>query len=305
MGFLEDVKERLNALRKRMIRVAQRRIKKKISFFCLFKDLLGIKKQYILKLSMEQNDTKETDNAKIKKLEEDLVEIGKKVKEEPVETQQPPKEASTPVLTQTSGKSKSVVYIALGLLLVSLIGLGAYYLGSQKTAKVAPTPTSTPISIAPTSTPDPTEGWVPYTSGLTGISFKHPADLEVKDVQGGININKWGPTQTAATELFDGWSLSFYKYATASSSLEYVNEKIAQIPDAQGDIELLSGPTQTTLGAYAAYTYTTRSLGDSTSIVLNMPTGDYILEAVYIVADPGSLNFQDVVDLILSTFEFI
>ena len=63
----------------------------------------------------------------------------------------PPPSPSPAPASPPTGKSKVLLWVGLGFLVLAVIGTGGYYLGSRQTT---PTPTPTPYpTVAPTSTP--------------------------------------------------------------------------------------------------------------------------------------------------------
>ena len=75
-------------------------------------------------------------------------------------------------------KGFGVIYILVGILVVTLIAGGAFYLGGQTTPKPVVTSSSQP-SISPDVSPAPTDAgettnWKTYTNTKYGFSFKYP-----------------------------------------------------------------------------------------------------------------------------------
>ena len=79
------------------------------------------------------------------------------------------------------GKSKKVLWLAIGFFILSLVIAGAYFLGRKGSLvqKVASIPTPSPILITPTPSPtaDPIVDWETYINTQYGFSIKHPKEL--------------------------------------------------------------------------------------------------------------------------------
>lgn len=126
---------------------------------------------------------------KLGQLEDELGNIEKKaVQEIPPQPNQPVQQPDTPqpitpVLSkdpkpQGLGRSKGILWIGVVLLVVALVGAGAYYLGSRRT--VPTTNLELASTQTPTPTPDPTANWKTYTSNRAGFSLKYPTSLPIE-----------------------------------------------------------------------------------------------------------------------------
>ncbi|MCK4588695.1 hypothetical protein KAT60_02670 [Candidatus Woesebacteria bacterium] len=116
---------------------------------------------------------------KIEKLEHEIKDIEKKaavpqstpLPSPPVESASPPPTPPQPVPSspplettpQGTGKSKVVLWVGIALLVLALVAVGAYYLGTRKTmpestSELYPTeiPTATPTTQPPSPSPQPT-----------------------------------------------------------------------------------------------------------------------------------------------------
>ena len=127
------------------------------------------------------------------------------------QTAQPVPEIQTPV-TQTiqatpnnsSSKTKYILLSVFILLIIFLVGGGAYLLGvnknssSQKNTNLiaatsAPSPTLTPVPTiqpSPTSSLNSTANWKTYTSTLEGLSFKYPNEWTLDKIDCVNNITQ-------------------------------------------------------------------------------------------------------------------
>jgi len=91
----------------------------------------------------------------------------------PVQTT-PPIQVPPPVIPPEVKKSSPLLIIAVVLVVVALISVAAYLIGTKfLSRKAVPTPTPV-ITLAPTATPDPTADWKIYKNSLENFSFKYP-----------------------------------------------------------------------------------------------------------------------------------
>lgn len=85
-----------------------------------------------------------------------------------------------PMPPPEKGKPKTILWVGLGLLVLAVTGIGAYYLIFRETTS---TPSPTPVSTqAPTSTPDPTANWETYINSEYKFSFKYPTDFSIEEM---------------------------------------------------------------------------------------------------------------------------
>lgn len=124
---------------------------------------------------------------KVEKLEHELEDIEKKAAvpqsapspSPPVEPASPPPASPQPVppsppmetAPQGTGKSKVVLWIGIALLVLALVAVGAYYLGTRKTipeptSELYPTevPTATPTIQPPSPQPTATSSAIPTST---------------------------------------------------------------------------------------------------------------------------------------------
>lgn len=77
-------------------------------------------------------------------------------------------------------KGFAPIYILIGILILGIIGGGAYYFGKSQVARSQPTqPTITPSPI-----PDETVNWKTYTNLQYGYSVKYPSSLNQSEISG-------------------------------------------------------------------------------------------------------------------------
>jgi hypothetical protein len=132
------------------------------------------------------------DKEKIEQLKKEMENIGNKsIQETSPQPSQPVQQPEAfdpppPVVPEAANsqglqKSKGILWIALFLLLLAVVGVGAYYLGSNKST-TKPDPTASPIQT-PVSKPDPTEDWNSYIDSTGYFTLKYPANV-------GVGLNK-------------------------------------------------------------------------------------------------------------------
>ena len=226
---------------------------------------------------------------------------------QPIQPQETPGVSSTPNVSKTS--PPKILIIGLILLFIALV-IGAVYLISQNKKPITEKPTTdeqvTTQSASDTTTKtitDSTLNWKTYTNKY--FSVKYPSDLISGGGESLLNISKWGPTQTEGTELFDGFAVNFILKEIPNTSPEEYAETLIAESESMGVSKITEGPTAIILNTYKGVTYTEEGLGTFKQIVLGSDDDSKIMVISYIVADPGNLGFQETVDQILSTFEFI
>jgi len=165
-----------------------------------------------------------------------------------------------------------------------------------------PTPTEQP-SDELTYEQDLMLDWKTYSTST--YLFKYPSDIELKEHGAStVALSKWGPTQKADTEFYDGISLIFNPREIPNTTLEdHIQEQVDGII-MLGLGEIMSGPDPITINNYSGLTYTTKGLGINKTIVVQADNGT-TMEITDSTVDPGNLGFVDTVNQILSTFEFL
>lgn len=269
------------------------------------------------------------DDSKLKELEKELQQLEKRAQGELNQQQEPQKSVSqepgelvpptptqeTPPQTKVSsmppqtaqvkpsktggsgGKkgAKSILWISLVILLLSLVGAAGYYLGTSK----APTPTPT-TQPTPTASPEgtTTAEWEIYESD-TGWSMRYPEDVEVTENRA-VSFMMFGPTQKEGTEFYDGISLTVRSGALGGLTLkEYVEDKVAEIEN-DAVSQVVSGPTPVTLSTYSGYRLTTTGLGTFDYYYLPLGETGY-LEIIDATIDPEKAGFEETVKMMLNS----
>lgn len=162
-----------------------------------------------------------------------------------------------------------------------------------QTSTLTPTPTDNEIALP--------EDWTKYEAER-GWSISHPKEFEVEDLENGINISKWGPTQKENTEFYDGISLTIRSQELAEEeTVEEVARNSLEEFENSPVYEDSSELTTMTLADRAAYTYSATSLG--TRRYYFVRANSYCLEIVDGTTDPTNQGFSDTVEEILSSLD--
>jgi len=143
------------------------------------------------------------------------------------------------------------------------------------------------------------------THSTSTYTFKYPPNVELKEMEASIAVlNKWGPTQKADTEFYDGISLRFQPFEIPQTTLkDYVQAQIGEIEMA-GIAKVISGPSPIAISNYSGLTYVTEGLGTFKTIVIQTDNGVMFMEITDSTVDPQNLGFVETVNQILSTFKF-
>lgn len=229
----------------------------------------------------------------------------------PQQNTPPPVQSPIPQpTTPPPQKNNAITIIGLVLMLISFLALAGYVFTHKETVmnKLLPDKTSISPTQAPTNSPTPTtteieSAWKTYSSPT--YQFKYPDSVQLKENEDSIiTISMSGPTQTEATELFDGFSVSFQTNETANQDLEsYINNLIDEI-NKEGVIKVIDGPSAINIGNYNGLTFTEEGLGTIKQNFLQSDDKTLVMQISVIVEDPGNLGFQETINQILSTFKF-
>lgn len=101
--------------------------------------------------------------------------------QQPEASDPPPPVVPEAASLQGLKKSKGILWISLALLLLAIVGVGAYYLGSHNV--FIPVSSPTPVQT-PTTTPDPTADWKTYINEEADFSFKYPSEVGIVSMPG-------------------------------------------------------------------------------------------------------------------------
>jgi len=206
--------------------------------------------------------------------------------------------------------SKLIIWIVLGVVLILIIGGGAYLFSSGKLSGLGKTPTPTPApALKPitTATPMPVEGagmedWNTFSKEGLGFTFMYPPELEYREYEDGSHsISKWGPTQTEGTEFFDGISMSFRSGDSEGLTLaEWVNKKYEELKE----VFETSSPEPAQIAGVSGYKMHVRGIVEGDYYYVSVGASSY-LEIIDASKDPTSAGFAQTVQLILSSVKLI
>lgn len=234
----------------------------------------------------------------------------------------------TPEPQQTKpNKGLMIGLAAFALIALGIAGVFAYqnYQLKQKTTPKkdmsVPTPVPTLIPLpspsvipSPTPTPQPeadhpldeTANWLTLPNKDVCYTFKYPKDITFQErkEENIIHLSLWGPTQEKDTEFYDGISLSFsLPLQIGNTSLkDYVDSKIEESKQFG---EILKPRSEITVNGIKGYTYTSEGLGIFQNIYLQSPDKTCTVEITNATNDPTNQGFQETVNKILATFNFI
>jgi hypothetical protein len=212
-------------------------------------------------------------------------------------------------LPGTPGKkvnSKLIIWVVLGIVLLLLIGGGAYLVSSGKLAGLgkapSPTPTLTPVATA-TPTPDTSvEGWSTFSKEGVAFSFMYPPELEYREYEdGSYTLSKLGPTQTEGTEFFDGISLSFRAGELEGLTLvEWMEKKAEELKE----VFEVTTPEVTQIAGIPGYKMQVKGIVEADYYYVALGTSSY-LEIIDATKDPTNVGFAATVQKILSSLKLI
>jgi hypothetical protein len=216
------------------------------------------------------------------------------------QTDQPPMPSPSANEPPSSGKLKTVIWVAVALLILSAFAIGAYYLGLK--AKTTPTPTPSPTAsptVAPTSSP--MSSWKTYSDTEGGFSFKYPSEIDLRQEVGeSVVLSLWGPSQKEDTEFYDGLYLSFKTEDSEGLTLEnFVTQRVSEV---EVSAEITSVMEATSAGELSGYKFTASALGEFTYYYFEL-TSNLFLEVVDGTIDPTNAGFEETVQQIFSTLK--
>lgn len=203
--------------------------------------------------------------------------------------------------------SKLILWVVLGIVLLLLIGGGAYLMASGKLSGLGKTPTPTPVLQAvPTPIPTPvetgTEGWTTFSKEGVGFTFMYPPDLEYEEFEdGSYSVSKFGPTQTEDTEFFDGISVNFrvgdLEGKTLSALVEEKANKLKEVFE-------VSTPEISQIAGESGYKMHVKGIVEADYYYVAIGTTSY-LEIIDSTKDPTSAGFAAIVEKILTSVKLI
>jgi len=196
-----------------------------------------------------------------------------------------------------------LLWIAIGLAVISFVLRNRKPEGDILKATPVQKAGENITKIPPSPTPNPVENWDAYVTSDFLVKYPQNAILDhYKD--GTLNLSVQGPTQTGATELFDGFAITFQPKSTSDAPEDFV-EKLINETENSGVGKITKNPEPYTLNNYEGVGYVEEGLGTYQHILIGSDNNKRLILISILVADPGNQGFQDTVDQILSTFEFI
>lgn len=145
---------------------------------------------------------------------------------------------------------------------------------------------------------DPEDQWQTFTDIDRKYSFKYPSLLEFVHEASGIILTYNGPTQEYAREFYDGLTMSIVANLNEDklSPSEWVeNQQSGQKPPVYQQ-------SMTTIGGKDAVRVYVCGPGCGT--VYTVPSGNYMLRTQVIVGGDKEKEYENLANLILSTFKF-
>lgn len=144
------------------------------------------------------------------------------------------------------------------------------------------------------------EYWKTFSNVYLKISY--PPDLKLTERDASeIVLQKWGPTQKANTEFYDGISISIQPFELYFTAEDYAKNKIGEI-ERNGIGQITKPLAPITIGDYSGFTFSATGLGEHQMIILKSPSG-MIINITNSTNDPGNLGFSQTVESILATLE--
>jgi photosystem II reaction center protein PsbP len=212
-------------------------------------------------------------------------------------------------MKKSLGKISAVLSIVMLISLFVTIGWLVYKNNQLKQEKSLPLSTET-ISPSPTTiispsiipTIDPMENWQTYSNNEDCFSFKYPKELTFEMQADLAHLSIWGPTQKKDTGFYDGLSLTFSPSLTINVPLsDYVDGKI---DESKQFGEIIKAKIEITINGINGYTFTTQGMGKFENIYLQAKDKSCTVEITNASVDPTNQGYQEMVNDILSTFEF-
>ena len=234
----------------------------------------------------------------------------------PVTEEQPP---VVPPQAPSRGK-KSILFIALGLLLLALLAAGGYlfvnkgFLTKEKActqeAKVCPDGTSVgrtgpncefAACPTPTEAPDPTANWKVYTNSEPGFTFKYPLDWDTLEL--GQNKETLMVAPKIQVDTFRDKPGGF----GGGSFLTFTINKHTQNPAIKTDEFQEVSQENVLLGNEPAIKYNVLIIQDEPGFSKGSKVVSIVVkhEGVFLKFDLLDQQYSDTFNQILSTFKFI
>lgn len=202
--------------------------------------------------------------------------------------------------------NRTIVVVLIIFFLTALAAM--LYVNQREEQDATPGVTPTPTQVSEAS-PSPAENddsdWEEFESEDLGIRIEHPEDVNRELREDRVVFIKVGPSQEMNTEFYDGISLSLRRDQLAAQ--EDVEDVANNVLNDLRDMQLLEKASDVEsfrLAGRNGYRFTVTTLGRHTYMYLPAENNEY-LEIVNSTVDPGDLGFEETVERMLSTLEFI
>jgi hypothetical protein len=216
-----------------------------------------------------------------------------------------------------SDSKKPFVFVAIGIIVLVIVGAGGFYLYTQFTKPkeltnqeltISPKPTVAEI-ITPTATPnlDPTQNWKSYTDQSSGYTIKYPKEFELTGVNEGlfegVSLSFYGPDQVKYSELADGVIFTVLALKNIEDTLEAFVLTQKSIDIEPEDI-VATDTFQVVIGGRNGYEY--KLSGHGTTRVMFVQNGSIITKISVQTEGLGEnlINYNNNVENILETITF-
>ena len=172
-------------------------------------------------------------------------------------------------------------------------------------APTRPEDTSLPVSTEMVASPTLSQNnsWITYSCVPLGFSINHPADLEPKKQAETISFSKWGPSQGAETEFYDGISLTFSGGMYVGNFDAFVNRKLQEVKEWLSYVSSTE-PKALVMAEKEAWSFEAVTMGKAIYYYVKKNENLY-LEIIDATNDPTSQGFKDIVSQMLSTLKII
>ncbi len=145
--------------------------------------------------------------------------------------------------------------------------------------------------------------WITYSNNNLPYIFKYPDNLSLEEGNM-LKLVFFGPTQIKNSEMYDGiFFMISLPFELENLSLEaYVDNHIAESTE---NADIIKDKEEVIINGLHGYSYSSLGLGISRYTFLQSENKTWTVEIVDATEDPGNLGYNQVVDQILSSFEFI
>ncbi|OGK16536.1 hypothetical protein A2690_04270 [Candidatus Roizmanbacteria bacterium RIFCSPHIGHO2_01_FULL_39_12b] len=194
-----------------------------------------------------------------------------------------------------------------GLLFIIIVGTGTFWVGrkSQNSNNTNFPSFNSTISIAPSSPSQKYQDWQIYTSSDNLFFLSYPPDVTIQKLDDGtISFTKWGPTQRAETELYDGISVSFnvIDNSDGKSLREIAAEELEATKMLWGnDVIIEPGIVDININGIVGYVYKTNN--GSATYILSLSSSK-VLKVHNYTHDPTSQGFTAIAEKIIYSIKF-